>query len=98
MASIRDKAISYEGKKTKNISDLPSVSTELETREETFTDKDGKDFTILVTTINGEDYRVPDSVLQQLQTILEERQDVVRFKVKKTGEGMATKYQVIPLG
>jgi hypothetical protein len=97
MTTIRDMAKVYVEKKTKNIADLPSVSTELDMREETFTDKEDKEFTISVTTINGEDYRVPDSVLGQLKGILEVKPHLKNFKVKKTGEGMATKYQVIGL-
>ena len=98
MVSIRNLAKGYEGKTTKNICELQSVSTEFETEERSFTDKDGKAFSVNVALINGEEYRVPDSVIAQLQAILVETPSIVKFKVKKTGEGMATKYQVIPLG
>jgi hypothetical protein len=98
MASIRDLAKGYEAKTTKNICELSSVSTEFETEEREFTNNEGKAFSVNVALINGEEYRVPDSVIAQLQSILVETPAIVKFKVKKTGEGMATKYQVIPLG
>jgi hypothetical protein len=97
MVSIRQSAKNYVEKKTKNIADLNEVSVELDLREEKFTDKDDKEFTIQVTTIDGEDYRVPDSVLSQLKVILDIKPNMTKFKVKKTGEGMGTKYQVVSL-
>ncbi len=47
--------------------------------------------------IEGEKYKVPISVLMNLKVILEENPNLKKFKVKKTGEGMDTKYTVIPL-
>ena len=47
--------------------------------------------------IDGEDYRVPVSVLKSLKAILEARPEVKNIKVSKTGEGLKTEYTVIPL-
>ena len=97
MATIRQMAKKYESKTTKNISELKSVSTELDIREKEFTDQDGKLFKIKTAEINGEEYRIPDSVLKQLKDLIEEKPDMTEFKVKKTGEGLKTSYTVIPL-
>jgi hypothetical protein len=47
--------------------------------------------------VNGEEYRVPDSVLKALKDNLEVNPKLGWFKVKKTGEGLKTNYTVIPL-
>lgn len=95
--TIRQAAENYEPKKTRNISELAEISTELDIEQRIFTDKDGEDFDILVTEIEGEEYRVPVSVLKQLKDILPERQGMTKFKVKKSGDGLSTTYTVIPL-
>lgn len=47
--------------------------------------------------VNGEKYRVPDSVLNNLKAILEKKPNLKTFCVTKSGEGRLTKYTVIPL-
>jgi hypothetical protein len=88
--------------KTKNISDLSSVSTALILEDDSFsfTEKDGREKTVIqkVVLVNGEKYRVPMSVIGSLKVILEDNPNLKTFKVKKTGEGKeGTKYTVIPL-
>jgi len=88
--------------KTKNIADLQEVSTDLELEDDEFevTDKVTKQVKTVkqkVISINGENYRVPISVIQQLKIILEDNPAVKKFKVKKSGSDLDTKYQVIPI-
>ena len=97
MATLIDDAMAYEPPTTKNIAELDSVPTNIETEDKEFTDSDGKPFTVKVIKIEGEDYRVPTSVLSNLKAILEENPALKKFKVKKSGTGMNTKYTVIPL-
>ena len=97
MAKLKDEAKAYESKTTKNIAELPKVSTDLEVVENSGVDAEGKEFSYKVVIVEGEEYRVPNSVLKQLKVILEENLNLKFFKVKKTGTGMATEYQVIPL-
>jgi hypothetical protein len=48
--------------------------------------------------VDDEKYRVPISVIQQLQVMIEDNPNLKKFKVKKTGEGKDnTRYTVIPL-
>ena len=88
---------------TKNIADLPEVSTDLEITDDEFelTDKATKQVKTIkqkVISLNGENYRVPVSVIQQLKVILEDNPQLKRFKVKKSGSTKDdTRYQVIPL-
>ena len=97
MATLKEEAKAYEPPQTKNIADLEVVSTDIEISEREYQDSEGKPFKIKVVTLNGEDYRVPISVLKSLKTILEEKPDLKHFKVKKTGEGLKTEYTLIPL-
>ena len=93
MGSIKDEAKAYEpGAKVKNISELPSVETTLNVFKE-----DSVEFPYEYIEVSGERYKVPKSVLASLKAILEENQELKKFKVKKTGEGMDTRYTVIPL-
>ena len=97
MATLKDEAQAYEPPQTKNIADLEVVRTDVEVVEKEFSKEDGTTFKIKVVTIDGEDYRVPTSVLKSMKAILEEKPELKTFKVKKTGEGLKTEYTVIPL-
>lgn len=93
MANLKDEAKAYEPKaKVKNISELPSVETELVV----FHDEEAE-FPYSYIEVENERYKVPSSVLANLKAIFEENPNLKKFKVKKTGEGMDTRYTVIPL-
>jgi len=96
--SLKEAAKAYEGKSTGNIADLPKVSTDLKLEDrESVNDKQEK-YTYQVIIIEGQEYRVPASVLKSLKAILEENPNLASFKVKKSGQGFDTTYTVIPLG
>ena len=93
MASLKDTAINHEQKsKVNNIADLQSVSTDLDVKEDT-----EAEFPYQYVEVEEIRYRIPSSVLSNLKAILEENKELKKFKVKKTGEGMDTRYTVIPL-
>ena len=100
---IGELAKDFKSKQTKNIADLPEVSTELGVFDDQYelTDKktgDTKTIRQKVVRVGDENYRVPISVIQQLKIVLEDNPNLKRFKVKKSGEGIdGTRYQVIPL-
>lgn len=97
MKSIKELAQEYEPPQTLNISDLEVIPTDLKCEEKTFNVGKDNEFTILVTTRDNKDYRVPQSVLSSLKLILVEKPKLKFFKVKKEGEGIKTKYTVIPI-
>ena len=97
MANLKETASAYEAPQTLNIADLEVVSTDLDVQEKTGTNKDGDDFTYNYVEVEGKQYRVPNSVLTELKTILEEKPDLQKFRVKKTGQGLQTRYTVVPL-
>ena len=89
--------------KTKNIADLKEVSTDIELIDDEFevTDKVTKQVKTVqqkLIVVEGEQYRIPVSVISQLKAILEDNPTCKKFKVLKTGTTMDdTRYQVIPL-
>jgi len=102
MTKLNEFAQGYESTATKNIAELPEVSINIELEDDQFefTDKDGIAKTVKqkIIKINGESYRVPVSVIQQLKVLLEDNPEMKKFKVKKSGEGKDnTRYLVIPL-
>ena len=97
MAKLKDMAKNYESPETKNIAELDEVSTDLEVEVKTVNEGTPEEFSVNETIIEDVAYRVPNSVLKQLKAILEDNPKLTKFKVKKTGEGLKTSYQVIPL-
>ena len=100
---IGEVAKDYKSNATKNIAELPEVSTDLEVFDDQFevVDKKTNQPKVVkqkVITIDSINYRVPASVFQQLKIIMEDNPNLKKFKVKKSGEGIdGTRYQVIPL-
>lgn len=92
MTKLSEKAKDYEPKQVNNISELESVATDLDVKEAL-----DVEFPYLYVEVEGQRYKVPASVLGSLKSILEENKDLKKFKVKKAGEGMNTRYTVIPL-
>jgi hypothetical protein len=97
MSSLKDFAKSYEPKQMGNIADLKVVDTSVEIKTETRKDKDNQDYIVSFIVVNGQEFRVPMSIIEQLKAIIESKPDLKTFKVNKTGTGMGTKYQVIAL-
>jgi len=101
MPSLKQAAQAYEPPQTKNISELDVIDVELGFKEEKHkkTNEDGteEEFTVKIVEIDGEKYRVPNSVLEQLQSQLEVNPNMRKFRVKKKGTGLGTKYTVVPL-
>ncbi len=97
MGNLRETSQAYEPKKTKNIADLEAVSLDVKMSKTSGVDKEGKEFEFHVANIAGEDYRVPSSVLEEIQTLLETKPKVKTVKVVKKGTGMNTSYSVIEL-
>ena len=95
--TLKSEAIAYESRSVGNIADLPKVSTELVIEEREGTNEEGKTFSYKVIIIDGQEYRVPVSVLKSLKAILQDNPNLKYFKVKKTGSGMNTEYIVIPI-
>ena len=94
--SISQMAQAYETPKLRNIAELDAVSCEAVIEEKTFPGKDGE-WSALVITSEGTDYRVPKSVLAKLKTLQEVKPKMKSFRVMRTGEGLNTDYSVVDL-
>ena len=98
MGSLKEESKAFESKGTLTIADLNQVDINLNLfKGEGINSNDGKPFTYKYIEVNSQQYRVPDSVLSQIKEILSMKPDCKFVKVKKTGSGMMTKYQVIAL-
>ena len=97
MASLKEEAKAYEPQQTKNIADLDVVPTGLELSNREGEDKHGEKYKYKVITVDGEEYRVPNVVLGDIKAILEKNPNLEKFSVTKKGEGLNTRYTVIPL-
>lgn len=100
IGSIKEEAKAYEPKQTKTIDELEKVSVDLVLTEDTYdVEEDGKPKSVTqkICNVDGEEYRVPYSVLKDLKVILEDNPELKFFKVKKVGEGLKTNYTVIPV-
>ena len=95
--TLRTAAKTFVPKSAKNITELKSVDADLLIQTEVGTNSDGEEFSFNYIEIEGLKYRVPDSVLKDLKSILEKNPTLKTFCVSKTGEGRQTKYTVIPL-
>lgn len=97
MATLKEMANDYKSPETKNIADLKSVSVDIEITEVTRMKTDGEEFTLNLIEVNGEEYRVPNSVLKQLKAQLEIKPNAKEFAVQKSGTGLNTEYTVVLL-
>ena len=97
MVSIKEFAQAYEPQQMKNIADLEVVEANIEIKKETRKDQNSEEYSVMFIVKDGEEYRVPPSVVTQLKAVIEAKPDLAKFKVTKTGQGMGTKYQVISL-
>lgn len=96
MATLRDAAENYEAPSTLNIADLDIIPIDCPIEEKVFKEGTEDEFKINVAKYKGEDYRVPNSVLDTIKTLLKEMPEINYVKVIKEGTGMNTKYKVVP--
>ena len=83
-----------------NIADLDKVSIDLEIVPDSFeVEENGVKKTVEqeVIVVDEIKYRFPTSVRAQLQVLLADNPELKFFKVRKSGSGMETRYQCIPI-
>lgn len=96
--NLKDSAKAYSPKKTRNIADMETVNIEqMQVEDREGVNDEGKAFSYKVIVFNGEDYRVPATVLSGIKNILTIKPNLRMIKVIKKGVGLNTEYQVIPL-
>jgi len=96
MGNIKEEARAYEPPQTLNIADLEKIPLKLELFDGEGKDKDGNVFKYKYAKIDGKEYRVAGSILGGIKAILQKMPDLEYVQVIKQGQGMNTRYQVIP--
>lgn len=94
---LKEAANKFEPKTTKNIADLEIVRTDYPIQDREGLDQDGKVFKYKVVIVGEDEYRVPNSVLADIKSILSAKPNLKTIKVIKKGTGMSTKYNVVSL-
>lgn len=94
MASLKETAKEYVPKQTLNIADLDKVDISFPIEDRVGTDSEGKEFQYKVMIANEMEYRVPNTVLEEIKKILELKADTTHVKVTKQGSGLNTRYSV----
>jgi len=98
MGSLKQNAENYTSSKMRNVSELENVEVDNAVMVEEKTRSDGTTYIAQYIVVDGEQYRVPDSVLAQLKEILEEKPKLKSFKVKRKGTTKEdTKYTIVTL-
>ena len=92
--SLLESAKGYEPKQTHNVADLPSVDVDLKLEKREGMDAEEKPFHYKVIIVDEKEYRVPNSVLEELQKALKIKPDIKKFKVNKSGSGLKTRYSI----
>ena len=96
--TLKETAKDYVPKRTLNVTDLDRVDLSFPMEDRVGTTKEGKDFDYQVMVINGQEYRVPATVLEEIQKILKLKPETKFVKVTSTGSGLNTTYSVDYVG
>lgn len=82
-----------------NIADLAAVPIDdLQVSEKEGTNATtGEPFNYKYTIVDGKEYRIPNSVFDEIKTIIKLKPEIKNVKVMKTGSGLATRYKVEPV-
>jgi hypothetical protein len=96
MATLKDEAMAYEPPQTLNIADLDKIPIDIELKDGSGKNKDGEDFTYKYAEIEGKQYRVAGSIIGGIKALLQKMPNLKQVTVIKQGQGMNTRYQVIP--
>jgi hypothetical protein len=94
MANLKETALAYTPKQTLNVTDLDRVDLTLPMEDRTGTDAEGKEFGYKVLVIDEQEFRVPNSVIEEIKKILKLKPEVGFVKVTKSGSGLSTRYSV----
>ena len=97
MATLKEAAQAYEPPQTLNIADLDKIPVDVELKDGEGKTGDGEVFTYKYAVIEGKQYRVAGSIIGGIKALLQKIPDLKHVSVIKQGQGMNTRYQVIPI-
>ena len=100
--TIKDLAMQESTRTYKRIEDFQAISIHNEISDRTVMTSNGKEFTFKEISLYDEDMdtiygvRIPSSVIRGIRVLLEDNPDLEYFRVLKSGEGINTRYSVLP--
>ena len=97
MATLKEAALAYEPPQTLNIADLDKIPVDIELKDGEGKDSDGEVFKYKYAVVEGKNYRVAGSIIGGIKALLQKLPDLKYVSVIKQGQGMNTRYQVIPI-
>jgi len=96
MATLREEAKGYIPPQTLNIADLDKIPIDIELFDGEGKTTEGEVFKYKFAKIDGKEYRVAGSIIGGIKAIMEKVPSLKSVSVIKQGQGMNTRYQVIP--
>ena len=96
MGTLREEAQAYQPRLTLNIADLEKIPIDIELKDGSGKDAKGEEFTYKYAVIDGKEYRVAGSIMGGIKLLLSKIPRLQHVTVLKQGEGMNTRYQVLP--
>lgn len=96
MTTLKEEAQAYQPPQTLNIADLEKIPVDIELKDGKGKEGTPDEFTYKYAEINGQKYRVAGSIIGGLKALLQKMPTLKFVSVLKQGEGMNTRYQVIP--
>ena len=97
MSTLKEAAEEYTPQQVKNIAELEFVDLSVNFEKVTREKADGTTYDLNLIRVDGEEYRVPNSVLDEINAILIANPNSKRVKVVKKGEGLKTSYKVVSI-
>ena len=94
MTTLKQEAMAYEPKETKNIVELEKVPVDIDIKSKTVNEGEDNEFSYKYIDVDDEEYRVPTSVLKQMKQLIANDESVEFIAVSKTGSGLKTEYFV----
>jgi len=92
--TLKQEAEAYEPKKTLNVTDLDRLDLSLPVEDREGIDKKDKPFSYKAVVIGTNDFRIANTVLEEIQKMLKLKPEMKFVKVTSTGTGLATRYSV----
>lgn len=94
MTSLKEKAMAYTPQKTHNVVELEKVPVNMDLKTKVVKEGTEDEFSYDYITVDGIEYRVPTSVLQQMKILINEEPETEYVSVSKSGTGLSTQYFV----
>jgi len=94
---LKEAATKFVAKTISNVAVLDRVPINAEIELKTFKEGTKEEYESYIATIEGNEFYIAMSVMGQIQEFIADMPGLKAVRVKKNGEGLNTRYVVIPL-